>query len=162
MCYFLHLRMQLIRLFGTVLLLLSVNAIGDAEAWRGIVPLHSTRADVELLLGQPPAPPTDGTRIDSLNKGRSIYFTDEGEVYVVYANDFFGDKAISGCLKKVPLDTVLFLSVEPKNGPKVGFLKLDLHKFKHSTHLVPRTLVTKRTLMRKRVCLLGPSKEPLT
>jgi len=32
-------------------------------------------------------PPKDGTGFYTLNKGRSIYFLDEGEIYIVYANE---------------------------------------------------------------------------
>ena len=37
------------------IILVALCAVGTAngKGWRGIIPLHSTRADVERLLGQP-------------------------------------------------------------------------------------------------------------
>src|SRR4026207_2045790 len=42
-------------LFALIVLLCS-SSTADAKEWRGIVPLRSTRADVERLLGRPPDP----------------------------------------------------------------------------------------------------------
>jgi hypothetical protein len=117
---------RLHKALGSGLLVLTLNLIAHAEGWRGIIPFHSTRADVERLLGQPPPSPGNYT----LNRGRSIYFTDEGKVYIIYANDFFGSESINECLKKLPKDTVLFMSVEPKRDVELGSLNLDLRKFK--------------------------------
>jgi hypothetical protein len=58
-----------------------------AKDWRGILPMHSTRADVEALLGPPPPPPAD--RSYALHPGRYIYYLDEGEVYIVFADAEF-------------------------------------------------------------------------
>jgi len=117
---------RLHKVLGSGLLILTLNLIAHAEGWRGIIPSHSTRADVERLLGQPPPSPGNYT----LNRGRSIYFTDEGKVYIIYANDFFGSESINDCLKKLPEDTVLFISVEPKREVELGSLNFDLGKFK--------------------------------
>lgn len=101
-----------------------------AKDWRGIVPLHSTREDVEKLLGSPPPPPADGTRIYTLNKARSIYFLDEGEVYIVYAHQDIPDAV--DCLGKVPEGTVLLIQITPKKEVRLTDLQLDkkrLRKF---------------------------------
>jgi hypothetical protein len=55
------------------LLILAVVSVASAKPWRGIVPLHSTRADVERILGEP-------SRLDY------IYDLDEATVRIVYAN----------------------------------------------------------------------------
>ena len=72
------------RLLLTALLILSVVSSVFAKDWRGIVPLYSTRETVEALLGPPPQPPT---QTSTLNSDQWIYFLNEGEVYIVFAND---------------------------------------------------------------------------
>jgi hypothetical protein len=131
---------RLLKILASGILVLLLNLVTYAEGWRGIIPFHSTRADVEKLLGQPPLPPNDGTRIYTLNKGRSIYFTDEGEVYIVYANNFFGSESINECLKKLPEDAVLFISVEPKNKVELESLNLDLNRFKTFDPSTPKNI----------------------
>ena len=54
-------------------LILACISVSSAKSWRGIVPLHSTRADVERILGEP-------SRLDY------IYDLDEATVRIVYAN----------------------------------------------------------------------------
>lgn len=56
------------RVLGCLCAALFLSVTSDAKDWRGIVPLHSTRADVENLLGEPPPPPKDGSRVYTLNK----------------------------------------------------------------------------------------------
>jgi hypothetical protein len=73
----------------------------SAKDWRGITPLHSTRSDVERLLG--PAR-------HNLLSG-SIYLVDQAPVQIVYAGQ--GDPA-ELCARKVPLNTVLSIFVMPK------------------------------------------------
>lgn len=70
------------------------------RGWRGIVPLHSTRADVERLLGKPNM---EGERYDYEDERAGIYYQrhtceeSKGEGF------------------NVPMDTVLFISVSFKN-----------------------------------------------
>ena len=94
-----------------------------AKDWRGILPMHSTRADVEALLGPPPASP--GNYI--LSKGRSIYFLDEGEVYITFAEDEFAGRV---CLSAVPPGTVLMIRVTPKDELPLPRLNIDVRNFK--------------------------------
>jgi hypothetical protein len=100
----------------------------SAKDWRGLIPLRSTRADVERLLGKPPSPPTDGTRVYTLNKGRSIYFTDEGEVYIVYAADLFAGPR--QCLDTVTAGTVLMIQVTPKTKRPISDFVIDEKKYR--------------------------------
>jgi hypothetical protein len=60
------------RCFVFCLLLLACTSVASAKAWRGIVPLHSTREDVERILGEP-------SRLDY------IYDLNEATVRIVYA-----------------------------------------------------------------------------
>jgi|ERR1043166_1264615 hypothetical protein len=111
-----------------IILFLSSSVAVSAKDWRGLVPLRSTRADVEKLLGEPPPPPSDGSRLYILNKGRSIYFVDEGEVYVVYAEDLF--EAPRQCLNTVAEGTVLMIRVTPKTKRSVSEFVTDEKKFR--------------------------------
>lgn len=91
------------------------------DGWRGIVPLHSTRADVERLLGP-------GT-----NECKCAYYLDDMNVLFVYSS--FDCK--TGGVWDVPLDTVLRINVYLKPSPKFSDLNIDKTKFteKHVGHL---------------------------
>src|SRR5262245_50962152 len=82
----------------------------QAEAWRGIVPLKSTRADVERLLGKPG------------NHGR--YQFDKERVYINYAGS--GPcHPNNGCLCMVSEDIVISIYVQPEVKLPFSALKLD-------------------------------------
>jgi hypothetical protein len=115
-----------LNVLGCLCLLLCLGRGSDAKDWRGIVPLQSTRADVEKLLGPPPPPPSDGTQIYSLNAGRSIYRLDEAEVYIVYASE--NTEGWNDCAGKVPEGTVLSIDVTPKDQMTLADLKLDVQR----------------------------------
>jgi hypothetical protein len=106
----------------------SLAAVSSAKEWRGLKPLHSTREDVERLLGAPPPPPKDGSRGYESNKSRSIYFLDEGEVYIAFVEPT--DSVAAYCVGKVPNGTVLMIQVKPKNDWTFGALQLDERQFR--------------------------------
>jgi hypothetical protein len=93
-------------------MILTINK-PPAEGWRGIVPLHSTRMDVERLLGSPRE-----------SRGvASTYDTEEDKVLVFYS---------AGPCKKgvseewnVPRDTVISLTVSPRAKLLVTSLHLN-------------------------------------
>lgn len=107
---------------------LGLDVISHAKDWRGIKPFHSTREDVERMLGEPPPLPKDGTRIYTLNKGRSIYFLDEGEIYIVFAEEEI--PAAVDCLGKLPAGTVLMIQVTPKKEMTLSDLQIDEKRFR--------------------------------
>jgi hypothetical protein len=111
----------------SVFILLFLSSISQAKEWRGLVPLHSTRKDVEKLLGLPPPPPDDGTMIYTLGETRSIYFTDEGKVFISYATQEFLERV--GCLDSVPTDAVAFIQVTYKVKPSLSELHIDATRF---------------------------------
>lgn len=90
----------------------------QANEWRGIVPLHSTRADVERLLGPP-----------SIDRSEiTFYEFDKEEVSFNYAKGLCGIES-SGW--NVPRDTVISITIRPKpNLLKLTDLKLDESKYK--------------------------------
>ena len=110
-------------LLCALLVLLYASGVA-AKDWRGILPMHSTRADVEALLGPPPPPPPD--RSYTLHPGRYIYFLDEGEVYIVFADTEF----LKGLdCPSTKAGTVLMIQVTPKEQIPVSNLNLDEKTF---------------------------------
>ncbi len=96
-------------------IVLGVVSNSSAKAWRGIVPLKSTRADVERLLGPSTGePPT--------------YYLPENTVYVQYSRCRCGDKCKDDEWN-VPPDTVTLIRVGVKGEVKLVDLKLDLSDF---------------------------------
>lgn len=100
-----------------VCLLLSTLQVRESAGWRGIVPLHSTRQDVERLLGP------------SEEKCKCFYKTKEAKIFVEYALS-----PCEGFLTgwSVPRDTVLMISVQPEAEMRFSNLALDLTKFTKS------------------------------
>jgi hypothetical protein len=109
-------------------MMLALPVLSYAKEWRGIIPMRSTRADVEVLLGEPPAPPKDGSRLYTLNKVRSIYFLDEGEVDIVFAEAEI--PAAVDCLARIPAGTVLMIQITPKNNLALIDVPIDETKFR--------------------------------
>lgn len=97
-------------------LLMFMADVSLAKEWRGIIPLHSTRADVIRLLGEP------------THDGDS-YEMSEGRVSILYAGQpcerRFGVERWN-----VPADTVLEITVVLKKVLSVKDLHLDLGGFK--------------------------------
>jgi hypothetical protein len=106
------------------ILLFSPVALVQAKEWHGLRPLHSTRADVERVLGP------------SRSKAQlSIYQTAEEAVSVLYASGPpCGSDA--GNEWKIPKDTVVSITVSPKVRVFLSDLKIDLAKYEHfsNTH----------------------------
>jgi hypothetical protein len=83
----------------------------EVRDWRGIIPLRSTRADVERLLGQP------------VKGSSSVYQTGSETISVTYSNrqcDYDW---------QVPLGTVINISVRSKTPTAFAALKLDERKY---------------------------------
>jgi hypothetical protein len=87
------------------------------KEWRGITPLHSTRADVERLLGG-----------SSPKKQMTTYQTENEAVSVLYAS---GPPCGSDAEKewRVPRDTVVSITVSPKDRVLLSELKIDLKTY---------------------------------
>lgn len=118
----------MVRTILTVSLVIGFACRVSAKEWRGLMPLRSTREDVEKLLGEPPPPPKDGSRIYTLNKQRSIYFLEEGEVYIVYAEDT--DSGSRECLNSVVPGTVMMIQVTPKAKRPIADLVNDVRRYR--------------------------------
>jgi hypothetical protein len=103
-----------------VLLLVATHAAAAqsaSNAWNGLVPLGSTRADVEQLLGTP-----------KMSHGLVYtYETKDDRVDVLYSA---GPCALSGVEKwNVPSDVVISMQVNPKQTILIDSLHLDAKKY---------------------------------
>ncbi len=92
-------------------------SIGSAKEWHGIVPLHSTRADVVRLLGAA----TD-------DRSATYYLPDE--TVVVQFSKFPCDEKTSYEKWKVAPGTVISIRVIPKKQVQLADLRLNLASFK--------------------------------
>jgi hypothetical protein len=97
-------------------LMLVIPALGKDPDWRKLVPLQSTRADVERLLGP----------------SKEAYFADykleEGNLSVIYSSGPCGAGRTGGW--NVPKDKVVSLSFSPKHKKRMSALKLSPKKFR--------------------------------
>src|SRR2546425_11830382 len=109
--------MKIIKAFsgGYMILAMSIWQ-APAPGWRAIVPLHSTRADVERLLGAPG---------DSC---RCQYKTSSELVRIDYSIERCGKGERSTF--NIPPDTVLGITLHPKAQPLFCELGLDITKLK--------------------------------
>jgi hypothetical protein len=88
----------------------------QAQQWRKIVPLHSTRVDVERLLG-----PSEG-------KVLGIYKLEKEVISIQYKEGRCDIK--NGQDWNVPLDTVINIVVSPKSATLFADFPIDKTKFK--------------------------------
>lgn len=87
----------------------------SAKSWRGLIPLHSTRQDVERLLG----PPTD------------VYYKLRNEaVYIDFSSGTC--KGAGADSYKVPVGTITRIMVIPKSEPSLKALRVDITRYKKS------------------------------
>src|SRR5687767_11056908 len=100
-----------------------------SNAWRGLLPLKSSRADVERLLGAP----------TGLVAGSYSYETKEEKVRVLYSQGSC-DPSLEGQWK-VPADTVLSITVFPQTSVLVNSLRLNESIYKRSQEVHPENWV---------------------
>lgn len=111
------LRLVLITL---VLFLSSVTpAYPQDNAWNGVIPLKSTRADVEKIFGKP--------NTDSVGTFAATYQTASGRIFVLYSTGPCSLKPSHGW--NVPALVVISMSVYPTPEPDFEESKIDNTKF---------------------------------
>ena len=91
----------------------------QSNSWQTIVPLRSTRADVEKVLGYPMA--------DSKTVDAATYKTENERVFVLYSTGQCDSKPSSGW--NVISNTVIWLSVDPNKKPRFADYPLDESKY---------------------------------
>lgn len=98
------------------LLLVNLPLIANHQQWQQIVPLKSTRAEVEQLLG-----PTKEAYY-------AIYKLKEGNLFIEYSSGPCRPERKGGW--NVPVNTVVHVSFTPKQKKRLTTLKLDPRKFR--------------------------------
>jgi hypothetical protein len=90
------------------------------QGWHGIIPLITTRADVEAMLGPP------------VKENSSIYETGQETVSIVYS-DFPCKEGLAGAWN-VSRDTVIRIRVTPKKTLRLSDLKMESGKYQKIEH----------------------------
>ena len=106
--------MNLLKVFTLIVLGLVLNSVAQAKEWRGIIPLQSTRADVERILGSP---------WHQSSSARSMYLIDHAAVEITFADQSNPD--VERCSGKVPLGMVLSIFVLPQGDVSLSDLQID-------------------------------------
>lgn len=101
-----------------VLFTLFFSAVANAQGWRGIVPLQTSRLQVEQTLG-PPVEPCDK---------QCNYRSGDDRVFIRYS----GEPCSQDYPWKIPVDTVVEMSLYSGKTIKISELRLDRRKFKKS------------------------------
>ena len=99
------------------------------NAWRGLLPLKSSRAEVERLLGS-----STGSVGDIY-----LYETKDEKVRVVYSQGSC-EPSLEGQWK-VPADTLLSITVFPQSKVLVNSLRLDMTVYKRGQEMHPENWV---------------------
>jgi hypothetical protein len=99
-----------------VMTMLAMLTATQAKEWRGLVPLHSTRADVIRTLGQS----------SESNNLRSKYHSEKEDVYIVFSTKDFCDADT----KKLPPGTVLLIQIRPKTAIRLSDYRIDTKRLK--------------------------------
>lgn len=107
--------MKIIGTLSCLCMMLFAVSSSQNKGWRGIVPLHSTRADVERVIGEPITP--NGLIYDSGTEG----------VFIEYSNEPCREGSPGGY--NVPPNTVVQISVSSSTPPLFSDLNLDLSKY---------------------------------
>jgi hypothetical protein len=103
------------------LILISVFGVSSAaKEWCGIVPLHSTRADVERVLKVKP---------ERCGGNACIYDLPDKTVFAYYAAELTCRNDDAATSWKVPRDTVIEITVQFKTPQTFAALDIDVTKY---------------------------------
>jgi hypothetical protein len=100
------------------LLTIALYSCGNAQDWQKVVPLKSTRTEVEALFGA-------GQRGYA-----AIYQLKEGSLFIEYSSGLCRPERNGGW--NVPENVVVGLSFSPRHKKRVADLKIDPKKFKRT------------------------------
>jgi hypothetical protein len=102
------------KVIGCIGTLVSIVVVTQAQGWRGIVPLHSTRLDVERLIGPPMQ---NGITYDLKSERVTIGYSD-GACAKGQSSEW-----------NVPLNTVITITIYPQTKVMLVDLRGDLARF---------------------------------
>lgn len=106
------------KLFWAAAIFVAIPTIAFSQDWRNIVPLHSTRTEVEQELGPP-----------KIVGGVSTYYFDNERVEVFYAK-YPCSHPLNVGKWNVPIGTVISVNIVPKEKIRLADMHLDLSKFR--------------------------------
>jgi hypothetical protein len=112
-------KMNLLKMLILIVLGLVLNMRVQAKEWRGIIPLHSTRGDVERILGLPWRQPSGEY---------SLYLIDRASVQITFAGP--SDSGAGRCSRSVSPGTVLSIFIVPQHDVSLTDLQIDLQHTK--------------------------------
>jgi hypothetical protein len=112
--------MKALKPFAALLFVIFSNSFVEAKQWRGIEPLHSTKTDVERLLG---------LKMVRCGTSSCIYEVGEETVFVLYAAEATCKNSDARNRWKVPAGTVIEIGIQFKNERELSDLGFDLSKF---------------------------------
>jgi len=112
-------KMNLFKVLVLIVLGLLLSIRAQAKEWRGIIPLHSTRADVERILGSPWRQPSGEY---------SFYQIDRASIQITFAGPW--DSDAGRCTKAVSPGTVLSIVILPQTDVSLTDLQIDLQHAK--------------------------------
>src|SRR5690242_19345840 len=104
----------------TALLFLLACASATAKPWRGIEPLHSTRADVERLMGP---------KVVRCGGSACIYELEEEIAFILYASDSRCKNDSAETAWMVPVGTVIEIGIHFKKDKPLSELEFDVTTF---------------------------------
>jgi hypothetical protein len=107
------------QLIHSFYLILTTCGLVQANQWNGIIPLESTRADVEKIIGKPEP--------ISKNRYAASYTTKNERVFVIYSTGNCNNKPSNGW--NVEKLKVISISVFPVTPTKLADHKFDESKF---------------------------------
>jgi hypothetical protein len=108
-----------LKVIGCLVIIFTLAGISHAQGWRGFVPLKSSRADIERLLGP------------STERCKCLYKSDAENVFIEYTRATCG----KGGSWNVPPDTVITVTVYPKKNQKIAEFQVSDTKFKKTQDL---------------------------
>lgn len=109
-----------LRAFGLMSFVLTFGVAAQAKDWRGIKPLHSTRVDVERILG-----------VKSLSESFDAFKLDDAQVIIFYAREACDSE---GEKWNVPRGTVIAFSVTQEPAQRLSMIDVDLSLYKKSSY----------------------------
>lgn len=109
------------RLFQCLLLIaFGLADVSSAKTWRGLTPLHSTKPDVERILGKPSAE----------RNNWSIYHGEDETISLQFSNGLPCGSGGANSEWKVPKGTVISITVAPKKIIPAAALRIPENKYK--------------------------------